>query len=140
MFAGISSAAGLAQAHGAAIGGVGGVGAGVGGGVGTAGAVGPAGTAGFAGLGAAPVSAGLGNASSVGRLSVPAAWSAATPAGTGSATLPGTGWTAAAEESRPVVTVPAGMPSVASAGRGGFGFGAPRYGFKPTVIPKSVVV
>ncbi|WP_157012037.1 PPE family protein, SVP subgroup, partial [Mycobacterium celatum] len=27
-----------------------------------------------------------------------------------------------------------------SAGRGGFGFGAPRYGFKPTVMPKSVVV
>ena len=140
MFAGISSAAGLAQAHGAAIGGVGGLGAGAGGTIGPVSAVGPAGTAGFAGLGAAPVSAGLGNASSVGGLSVPAAWSAATPAGTGAATLPGTGWAAAAEESAPVATVPAGMPSVASAGRGGFGFAAPRYGFKLTVIPKSVVV
>jgi PPE-SVP subfamily C-terminal region len=29
------------------------------------------------------------------------------------------------------------MPSVASAGRGGFG--AARYGFKPTVMPKHVV-
>jgi hypothetical protein len=34
------------------------------------------------------------------------------------------------------------MPSVASAGRGsGFGgFGAPRYGVKPTVMPKPTVV
>ncbi|ORV98386.1 PPE family protein [Mycobacterium kyorinense] len=100
------------------------------------GTVGPVSLGGLAG---APVSAGLGQASSVGGLSVPASWSAATPAGTGSATLAGTGWTAAAEETTPVAAVPAGMPSVASAGRGGFGFGAPRYGFKPTVMPKSVV-
>jgi hypothetical protein len=32
------------------------------------------------------------------------------------------------------------MPSVASAGRGGFGIGAPRYGVKPTVMPKPTVV
>jgi PPE-repeat protein len=102
-----------------------------------AGAVAPAGATGFAG---APVLAGVGQASSVGGLSVPASWSAATPAGTGSAALAGTGWAAAAEEATPVAAVPAGMPSVASAGRGGFGFGAPRYGFKPTVMPKSVVV
>lgn len=139
MFAGISSAAGLAQAHGAGIGGVGDFGAGLGT-TAVASVVGPSGPVGSAGAGGLPVLAGLGQASSVGKLSVPAAWSAATPAGTGSATVPGTGWTAAAEESAPVATVPAGMPSVASAGRGGFGFGAPRYGFKPTVIPKSVVV
>jgi PPE-repeat protein len=135
MFAGISSAVGLAQAHGAGIGGIGGLGTTV-----VASAVGPAATAVPAGFGGAPVLAGLGQASSVGGLSVPAAWSAATPAGSGSATLAGTGWTAAAEESTAVATVPAGMPSVASAGRGGFGFGAPRYGFKLTVMPKSVVV
>lgn len=111
---------------------------GLGAGLGTmlAGAAGPAGSV---GLGGAPILAGLGQASSVGGLSVPAGWSAATPAGTG-ATLAGTGWTAAAEESAAVATVPAGMPSVASAGRGGFGFGAPRYGFKPTVMPKPVFV
>jgi PPE-repeat protein len=102
-----------------------------------AGAVGPTGAAGF---GAAPVLAGLGQASSVGGLSVPAAWSAATPAGTGSATLAGTGWTAATEEETGLTALPAGMPSVASAGRTGFGFGAPRYGFKPTVMPKQVVI
>ena len=51
------------------------------------------------------------------------------------------GWTAAAPESTPVATtVPAGMPSVASTGRGVYGFGAPRYGFKPTVMPKTVLV
>jgi PPE-repeat protein len=109
------------------------------GGLGTvlAGTAGPASAAGFGG---APVLAGLGQASTVGGLSVPAAWSAATPAGTGSATLAGTCWTAAAEEETGVTTLPAGMPSVASAGRGGFGFGAPHYGFKPTVMPKQVLV
>ncbi len=111
-----------------------GIGAGLGGSV-LAGAVGPA----AGGFGGAPVLAGLGQASTVGGLSVPAAWSAATPAGTGSATLAGTGWTAAAEEPG-MTALPAGMPAVASAGRGGFGFGAPRYGVKPTVMPKQVVV
>ncbi|ORV07830.1 PPE family protein [Mycobacterium celatum] len=141
MFAGISAGVGLANAEGAGLGPVGGAA-----GMAPPAAAAPAASAGFgaapvsAGLAGAPVSAGLGQASSVGRLSVPASWSAATPAGTGSPTLAGTGWTAAAEEAAPVATVPAGMPAVASAGRGGFGFGAPRYGFKPTVMPKSVVV
>jgi hypothetical protein len=36
--------------------------------------------------------------------------------------------------------MPAGVPSVASAGRPGYGFGAPRYGVKPTVMPKPTVV
>jgi PPE-repeat protein len=139
MFAGISSAVGLAQAQGAGMGGVGGLEAGLGTPA-VASAVTPAVTAVPAGAGGVPVLAGLGQASSVGGMSVPASWSAATPAGTGSATLAGTGWTAAAEESPVVQTVPAGMPSVASAGRGGFGFAAPRYGVKPTVMPKSVVV
>ncbi|MGH3961398.1 PPE family protein [Mycobacterium sp.] len=99
-----------------------------------------AGSTGPAGFGGAPVLAGLGQASAVGGLSVPAGWSAATPAGTGSATLAGTGWSVAAEEGVPVATMPAGMPSVASAGRGSYGFAAPRYGFKPTVMPKTVLV
>ncbi|MBO0882165.1 MAG: PPE family protein, partial [Mycobacterium sp.] len=142
MFAGISSAAGLAQAHGAGIGGVDGLG-GLGAGLGTTAAVSavaPAVTAVPASAGGAPVLAGLGQASSVGGLSVPASWSASTPVGTSSATLAGTGWTAAAEEGPAVETVPAGMPSVASAGRAGFGFAGPRYGVKPTVMPKPVVV
>ncbi len=37
--------------------------------------------------------------------------------------------------------VPAGMPAMANAaGRGGFGFGGPRYGTKPIVMPKPVGV
>ncbi len=92
-----------------------------------------------ASVGGAPVLAGMSQASSVGKLSVPAAWSAATPE-TGAATLTGSGWTAPAEEGMPMTNVATGMPAVASAGRGGYGFSAPRYGFKPTVMPKSVVV
>jgi PPE-repeat protein len=103
------------------------LGAGLGMGTTLAGAVGPEGA----------VLAGLGSAGSVGGMSVPAAWSAATPAETG-AMLAGTGWTAPAEEGT-MTTLPAGMPAVASAGRGGFGLG-PRYGVKPRVMPKQVLV
>jgi hypothetical protein len=108
------------------------------------GAVGPAGTG---GSGASPVLAGMGQASSVGgstgvRMSVPPGWAgvAAPAPSPAPATLAGAGWTTAAPHTGPVATMPAGMPSVASAGRGGFGFGAPRYGVKPTVMPKPVVV
>lgn len=133
MFAGISAAAGLSSAHGADLLPVGA--SSLGGAV----LVDVAAPAAVPGVGAAPVLAGMGQASPVGGLSVPATWSAATPASSGAATLAGSGWTAAAEESGSVATVPAGMPSVASAGRGGFGFGGPRYGVKPTVMPRSVV-
>lgn len=102
-----------------------------------AGATEPTGTGGVA-----PMSAAMGQASSVGRLSVPPSWAGATApvSGTTPATLTGAGWTSAAPHSTPVSTMPAGMPSAASAGRSGFGFGAPRYGVKPTVMPKPAVV
>jgi PPE-repeat protein len=106
---------------------------------GLAAAVEPAGSAGFGG---APVLAGLGQASTVGGLSVPAGWSAATPAiGSGASSLAGSGWAVAPEEA-----VPAGIPAVAplaplaiGAGKS-LGLAGPRYGFKPTVMPKSVFV
>ena len=103
-----------------------------------AGAVGPAGPA---GLGGAPVLAGMGQASSVGGMSVPASWaSQAAPAvSPAPAFLAGAGWTSAAPHAAPVTTMPAGMPSVATAGKSG-GLGAPRYGVKPTVMPKPAVV
>ena len=102
-----------------------------------AGAVGPAGSTGFGGE---PVLAGLGQASTVGGLSVPASWSAAAPAMSSSASaLEGSGWAVAPEESAPVSTVAAGMPAMAMAGKS-LGFGGPRYGFKPTVMPKMVLV
>jgi PPE-repeat protein len=91
------------------------------------------------GLGAA-ASASLGEASTVGGLSVPASWSAATPAGLASSTAPlaGSGWTAATEE--PVAAMP-GMPGAAAAAKGAGAYGAgPRYGVKPIVMPKQVVV
>jgi PPE-repeat protein len=105
-----------------------------------AGAAGLTATAGTGGFGGAPVLASAGQASSVGGLTVPASWSAATPAATETATLAGSGWTAATEGSSSVAAMPAGMPAAASAGRGGFGFGTPRYGFKPTVMPRPVMV
>lgn len=139
MFAGISAGVGLANAHGAGIAGIDGLGAALGAGLAATfpvHAVAPAATAGFGGT---PVLASIGQASGVGGLSVPATWSAATPAATAPATLASAGWTAAAEEGAPVAAVPAGMPAVASTGRSGFGFGTPRYGFKPTVMVRPVV-
>jgi PPE-repeat protein len=95
-----------------------------------------AGAGGFAG---APVLAGMASSSMVGGLSVPGGWSAATPEA-GNSLLAGSGWTAPAEEGMGTTNVAAGMPAVASAGRGGHGFSMPRYGVKPTVMPKSVLV
>jgi PPE-repeat protein len=91
------------------------------------------------GLAATPVLAGMASSSSVGGLSVPAGWSATTPQ-TGNALLAGSGWTAPAEEAVPTTNVATGMPAVASAGRASHGFSTPRYGVKPTVMPKSVFV
>jgi hypothetical protein len=99
------------------------------------GAASPTGAAG-APMGVGLGSAGLGQATSVGRLSVPPSWgtlvsNSATPPTT--ATL--TGWTAPAPQSPSVASVPAGVPAMATAGKAG-GLGAPRYGVKPTVMPK----
>jgi PPE-repeat protein len=90
---------------------------------------------------AAPVSVGVGQASSIGGMSVPPSWAAGEVAAVNSspAALPTAGW-AAAPHGGQVTTVPGGVPSAASAGRGGFGIGAPRYGVKPTVMPKPTVV
>jgi PPE-repeat protein len=102
-----------------------------------------AGAAAPAAVSPAPVLAGLGQAPAVGGLSVPPSWatgggfsaSSATPA-----TLAGAGWTsAAAPHGAQVTTVPGGVPSVSSTGRIS-GLGAPRYGMKSKVIPKSTVI
>lgn len=88
----------------------------------------------------AGASAALGEASAVGRLSVPAGWNAAAPASLASATAPleGSGWTAAAEAEG--VTAMPGMPGMAAAAKAGAYGTGPRYGFKPIVMPKQVVV
>lgn len=105
--------------------------AGLGGGTVLAGAVGPV-------AGGSPVAAGVGQASSVGTLSVPPGWAGAGLAtDTTPARLAGTG--GAASHAAPAAAfVPAGMPAMAAAARGAPGFGAPRYGAKPTVMPKPV--
>ncbi|BBX74218.1 PPE family protein [Mycobacterium shinjukuense] len=101
-----------------------------------AGAAGLAPTVTPAGLGGAAVSAGLGEAASVGGLSVPASWSTAAPAMTSGATaLEGSGW--AVPEDAGVI---AGMPGMAAAAKGAGAYAGPRYGFKPIVMPKQVVV
>ena len=102
------------------------------------GAVGPTASAGAVGV---PVMGDLGQAAAVGSLSVPPSWAAGTvPA---AALSPGAvaapGWTAPAPQSTSATAIPAGMPAVATAGKS-LGFGGPRYGFKPTVMPKSVFV
>jgi PPE-repeat protein len=87
-----------------------------------------------AGVGATPIVAGLGNASSVGRLSVPAGWSTAAPAMTAGAPVDGTGW-AVPEEDGEVAAMPPAPGLVVAAGDAGAGAG-PRYGVRPTVMPK----
>lgn len=90
-------------------------------------------------FGGSPVVANLGRASAVGAMSVPASWSAATPAtGFGASPSTGSGWAVASEQAAPMAAVPAGMPAMAMAGSPS-GFGGPRYGFKPTVMPKTVL-
>ncbi|MGB6205428.1 PPE family protein, SVP subgroup [Mycobacterium sp.] len=99
-------------------------------------------SAGPASVGAAPVVAGAGQASSLGGMSVPPSWAGGSvpPATAAPATLAGAGWTSAAPQTPPVTTMPTGVPSVASTGRAGYGFGAPRYGVKPTVMPRPTAI
>ena len=93
------------------------------------------------GMGGA-VSAGLGEAGSVGGLSVPASWSAAAPATLESSTAPlaGSGWTAGVEETAGSGGIVPGMPGMAGAAKGAGGLAGPRYGIKPIVMPKPVGV
>jgi PPE-repeat protein len=100
-------------------------------------------SSGVGGVGGATL-AGMGSASSVGGLSVPAGWSEAAPAAATEATLTGSGWTAAVDEG--AVGASGGgmngvMPGMASAGgKSGMGMAGPRYGIKPKVMPKQVFV
>jgi PPE-repeat protein len=92
------------------------------------------------GLAATPVLAGMAESSMVGGLSVPAGWSAGAAPAASNSLLAGSGWAAPVDEGMGTTNVATGMPAVASGGRGGHGFSMPRYGIKPTVMPKSVLV
>jgi PPE-repeat protein len=107
-------------------------------GIAAMGAVGPTGAA---SLGSVPVSAGIGRATLVGTMSVPQSWAAAAPATSpAAATSPTEGWynPPGIEEVSGTAGAP-GMPGVPMAGGPGgrgWGFAAPRYGFKPTVVAR----
>jgi PPE-repeat protein len=97
------------------------------------------GAIGSPGLGGSAVSAGMGRATLVGAMSVPQTWAAATP-GTGSPVgAASAGWAYApgggvgGTAGMPGVPGMPAMPMGGSGGRG-FGFAAPRYGFRPTVV------
>ncbi|WP_445163833.1 PPE family protein [Mycobacterium sp. Dal123C01] len=86
----------------------------------------------------------LGQATTVGKLSVPATWSSAAPVqaelAAATAPLEGSGWTVATEETGTAMGAP-GMPGMVGGAKGAGSFGSgPRYGFKPIVMPKQVVV
>lgn len=95
---------------------------------------------GMSGMGALPAAA-AGQATMVGNLSVPPSWAgSATPVvGTSAAPLQTVGWTAAAPQAGTGGIIP-GMPGMGATARNSAGFGAPRYGVKPIVMPKPTAV
>ncbi len=93
------------------------------------------GLGGMGGLGAMPMAA-VGNATMVGnKLAVPPSWAGAAPATSSAAAVETVGWTAAAPQAGTGGIIP-GMPGMGAAARNSAGFGAPRYGVKPIVMPK----
>jgi PPE-repeat protein len=110
----------------------------------TVGHVAPAlGTVGSPGL----VSADVGHATLVAKMSVPQGWTAAAPAASpppGSLPAAAEGW-AIAPDAGMAEMAPAGMPGLPGVpggglGNRGYGFAAPRYGFKPTVVARSPAI
>lgn len=115
---------------------------GIGGAVASAASAAPKGLAGLGGMlgggaaHAAPaVAAGLGNAASVGKLSVPAVWSGAAPAISHATAVPVSA-ISAAPEAAGSGNLLGGMPLAGMGGAHGFGASGPRYGFKPTVMAR----
>ena len=103
-------------------------------------AVAPAGGVGGVGAMAAMPVASTGQATMVGKLSVPPSWAGSFTPGAAPATAVQTvGWTGAAPQAGPGTIVP-GMPGMGAAARNSAGFGAPRYGVKPIVMPKPTAV
>jgi PE family/PPE-SVP subfamily C-terminal region len=100
---------------------------------------GMAGMGAMGGMGTMPV-ASMGSASMVNRLSVPTAWAeSAVPVASPFTAVQTAGWTAAAPQAGAGTIIP-GMPGMAGAGRNAAGFGAPRYGVKPIVMPKATAI
>jgi PPE-repeat protein len=84
---------------------------------------------------AGSVSGSVGSAGSVGKLSVPAAWSGATTPASLAKAVPVSTVSAAPEASGNSGNVLGGMPLAGTGGAGGHGSG-PRYGFRPTIMAR----
>jgi PE family/PPE-SVP subfamily C-terminal region len=96
---------------------------------------------GMVGMGGLPM-ASMGSATMVSSMSVPPSWAgSATTVGSVAPVAPITtaNWTAAAPQAGVGNVVP-GMPGMAGGARSSAGFGAPRYGVKPIVMPKPMAV
>jgi PPE-repeat protein len=81
---------------------------------------------------------GLGKAELVGRLSVPSTWGGVNPAVSPAVTsVGGLGTPVSAQPltAQPVANSMGGVPVMGGNGGRGMQFAAPRYGFKPTVVP-----
>jgi PPE-repeat protein len=86
--------------------------------------------------------AGLGKAGLVGRLSVPPAWGGVAPSVSPAVTSVGNLGTPVSSQpltAQPVANSMGGVPVVGANGGRGMQFAAPRYGFKPTVVPRPSV-
>jgi hypothetical protein len=96
---------------------------------------------GVGGVGMMPAVGGLGmgQATMVGQLSVPPSWAGVAPTAAAATPIQTVGWTGAAPQAAPGTFFP-GAPGLASAARNSAGFGAPRYGVKPIVMPKLATV
>ncbi|MBV8785228.1 MAG: PE domain-containing protein [Mycobacterium sp.] len=105
-------------------------------GVGATGAA--AGGLGMVGMGGVPM-ASMGSATMVSSMSVPPSWAGTVGAAAPITPVTTVGWTAAAPQAGVGNVIP-GMPGMATAGRSSAGFGAPRYGVKPIVMPKPQAV
>lgn len=97
--------------------------------------------AGAASLGEAPIVAGVGGVSAISAASASPSWAgqATLVSSTSAGALRGAGWTVPAPQAAPGTVIP-GMPGLAAATRNSAGFGAPRYGVKPIVMPKPAAV
>jgi hypothetical protein len=96
-------------------------------------------TGAMVGMGGMPA-ASMGSATMVNKLSVPTTWAeSAVPVASPVTAIQTAGWTAGAPQAG-VGTIMPGMPGMAGAGRSSAGFGAPRYGVKPIVMPKTTAV
>ncbi len=85
---------------------------------------------------------GLGKAEMVGRLSVPPGWGGVAPSVSPAVTSVGNLGTPVSSQpltAQPVANSMGGLPVVGGNGGRGMQFAAPRYGFKPTVVPRPSV-